>query len=140
MLWFKALHIIAIVCWFAGLFYLPRLYVYHAATNEPTVKQQLCVMEYKLFWYIMTPAAILTGIFGLALWLPYYDYYSHMMWLHIKLIAVLILYCYHVYLGYLLLQFKHHKNQHSHRFYRWLNEIPTLILILVVIMVVVKPF
>lgn len=139
MLWVLAFHIISVVSWFAGLFYLPRLFVYHAATNDQAIKNQFKTMEYKLYWYIMTPAAILTAVFGLWLWLPCYTYYSHMMWLHVKLILVFVLYLYHVYLGYLLKQFSRDNNQHSEKFYRWINEIPTLILIIVVIMVVVKP-
>lgn len=140
MLWCKAFHIIFMVCWFAGLFYLPRLYVYHAASNDPAMQNQFKIMEHKLYWFITTPAAILTGVFGLTLWLPNYDYYSHLMWMHVKLISVIILYFYHIYLGVLLHRFKSNRNTHSEKFYRYLNEIPSAILILVVIMVVVKPF
>jgi len=140
MLWFKAFHVICMVCWFAGLFYLPRLYVYHAATNDPTVRNQFKIMEHKLYWYITTPAAILTGIFGALLWLPNYDYYSHLMWMHVKLVSVLILYFYHIYLGVLLNHFKLNQNKHSEKFYRYLNEIPSIILVLIVVMVIVKPF
>lgn len=139
MLWIKAFHVIFMVCWFAGLFYLPRLYVYHAATNDSAMQNQFKIMEQKLYWYITTPAAILTGVFGLILWLPYYTYYSHMMWLHIKLISVFILYFYHIYLGYLLFAFQKNKNIHSEKFYRYLNEIPSIILLIVIIMVIVKP-
>jgi protoporphyrinogen IX oxidase len=139
MLWILAFHIISVICWFAGLFYLPRLFVYHAATDNQAVRDQFKTMEYKLYWYITTPAAILTAVFGLWLWLPYYSYYSHMMWLHVKLALVLLLYCYHVYLGYLVGAFKRDAVGHSHRFFRWLNEIPTIILVIVIIMVVVKP-
>lgn len=140
MLWVKAFHVIFMVCWFAGLFYLPRLFVYHAATNDVTIQNQFKIMEHKLYWYITTPAAILTGLFGLILWLPHYAYYSHMMWLHIKLISVLLLYFYHLYLGYLLLAFKKNKNKHSEKFYRYLNEIPSIFLLVIIIMVIVKPF
>jgi protoporphyrinogen IX oxidase len=140
MLWILAFHIISVVSWFAGLFYLPRLFVYHASTDNQATKDQFKIMEYKLYWYIMTPAAILTAFFGLWLWLPFYTYYSHMMWLHVKLILVLILYLYHIYLGFLLKQFEKDQSKHSHKFYRYLNEIPTVILILVVILVVVKPW
>lgn len=139
MKWFLAFHIIFVVCWFAGLFYLPRLYVYHASTDNQAIKDQFKVMEHKLYWYITTPAAILTGIFGLCLWLPHYNYFAHMMWLHIKFGLVVILYLYHIYLGFLLQQFKKDQNHHSHRFYRWLNEFPTILLIVIVILVCVQP-
>ena len=139
MLWFKAFHIISMVCWFAGLFYLPRLSVYHSQTDNPAIQNQFKIMEHKLYYYITTPAAILTLIFGLCLWLPRYTYYSHMMWLHIKLILVLILYLFHIYLGYLTWVFRQDKNKHTDKFYRLLNEIPTIFLIAIVILVVVKP-
>ncbi len=139
MKWFLAFHIIFVICWFAGLFYLPRIYVYHASADNQAIKDQFKIMEHKLYWYITTPAAILTGIFGLCLWLPRYHYFAHMMWLHIKFGLVVILYLYHVYLGHLLTKFKNDQNTHSHRFYRWLNEIPTILLIIIVILVCVQP-
>ena len=139
MLWLLAFHIIGIVCWFAGLFYLPRLFVYHAMASEQSVKDQLKVMEYKLYHYIMTPAAAITVIFGLALWLPHYTFYSHAMWLHIKLILVLVLIAYHFYCGKLLRQFAADQNKRSHKFYRYFNEVPTVILIVVVLLAVLKP-
>ncbi|OGT31956.1 MAG: TIGR00701 family protein [Gammaproteobacteria bacterium RIFCSPHIGHO2_12_FULL_35_23] len=140
MNWLIAFHIIAVVCWFAGLFYLPRLFVYHVQTDNQLLNDQFKIMEHRLYYYIMMPAAIMTLLFGLSLWLPHYTFYSHQMWLHLKLILVLFLYTYHFYLGYLLQQFKSNHNQHSENFYRWLNEIPTLLLIIIVILVVVKPF
>jgi protoporphyrinogen IX oxidase len=140
MLWLIAFHIIAMVCWFAGLFYLPRLFVYHASSDNLAVKNQFNIMEHKLYYYITTPAAILTAVFGLWLWLPHYSAYAHFWWLHIKLILVLFLYLYHIYLGFLLRQFKQDHNTHSHRFYRILNEIPTVFLIVIVILAVVKPW
>ena len=139
MLWIKAFHVISMVCWFAGLFYLPRLYVYHAMTHDQKIKNQLKVMEHKLYYYIMTPAAILTIFFGLWLWLPRYDYYSHMMWLHIKLLLVLVLIVYHIYCGIILKDFKLDKNKYNHRFYRYFNEIPTVALIIIIILTIVKP-
>lgn len=139
MRWLVAFHIISVVCWFAGLFYLPRLYVYHAKTTDPATKAQFKTMEYKLYWYIATPAAFFTLIFGLLLWLPHYTFYSHMMWMHIKLILVLLLYIFHGYLGCLLQQFRNDTNKHSERFYRIINEIPTIALIAIVILVVVQP-
>jgi protoporphyrinogen IX oxidase len=139
MLWILAFHIIAVTCWFAGLFYLPVLFSYHASADNQMTKNQFKIMEHKLYWYITTPAAILTAIFGLWLWLPFYTHYSHMMWLHVKLILVLILYLYHIYLGFLLKQFKKDQTKHSSKFYRHLHQIPGIILIIVIIMVVVQP-
>lgn len=141
MLWIKSLHIIFMVTWFAGLFYLPRLYVYHAmcklddATDASTIAR-FKIMERKLFWGIMTPGAILTILFGMWLWLGYGFSGG---WLHIKLKLVLLLIIYHVYCGKLLYDFKHDKNTHSHIYYRWFNEIPVILLIAIVILVVVKP-
>ncbi|MCD8524291.1 MAG: protoporphyrinogen oxidase HemJ [Gammaproteobacteria bacterium] len=139
MLWFKALHIIAMVCWFAGLFYLPRLYVYHA-NDRASVNTSFHIMEWRLFWYITTPAGILTGVFGWATILTNYDYYAAMNWLHVKLILVLLLAFFHLYLGKLLFDFKKNQNQHSERFYRYLNEIPSVFLLLIVFLAVLKPF
>jgi putative membrane protein len=139
LLWLKALHVIAMVCWFAGLFYLPRLFVYHAMTHEEAVKNQFKIMEHKLYYYITTPAAILTIFFGLCLWLPQYDFYRHALWLHVKLISVLGLITFHIYCGILLHDFKQNKNKHPHKFYRYFNEIPTLALLIIIIMTILKP-
>jgi len=141
MLWLKAFHIIFIVTWFAALFYLPRLYVYHAMSDDQTSNDRFKIMERKLFWGIMTPSAIITLILGAGL-LHYYSLsqIATMHWLHAKLTLLVILLAYHLYCGYLLKQFKHDCNQHSHVFYRWFNEFPVLILIAMVILVVVKPF
>ncbi len=136
MLWIKALHIIFMVTWFAGLFYLPRLFVYHSTTTDTAGIERFKIMERKLFYGIMIPGAILTLIFGVWLWL---GYGFNGIWLHVKLTLVLILIAYHIYCGKLLLDFKHDRNRHSHIFYRWLNEFPVLILIAVVILAVVKP-
>ena len=135
-LWIKALHIIFMVTWFAGLFYLPRLFVYHSITTDTAGIERLKIMERKLFYGIMTPGAILTLIFGVWLWL---GYGFGGIWLHIKLALVIVLIAYHIYCGKLLLDFKHDRNKHGHIFYRWLNEFPVLILIAVVILAVVKP-
>lgn len=141
MLWLKAFHIIFMVTWFAGLFYLPRLYVYHAMSTDQASIERFKIMERKLYFGIMTPGAVLTLITGF--WLLY-DYawmlYKSSGWLHAKLLLVAILIAYHIYCGYLLIQFKHNKNTHSHVFYRWLNEFPVLILIGTVVLVVVRPF
>jgi protoporphyrinogen IX oxidase len=139
MLWFKAFHIISLICWFAGLFYLPRLYVYHADTSDQATLSKFKIMEWKLYWYITTPAAILTGIFGWAIIFTNYAYYEQLMWLHIKLSLVLVLYIFHIYLGKLLFDFRNDKNKHSQKFYRLLNEVPTVLLVVIVILAVVQP-
>lgn len=139
MLWFKAFHIIAVICWFAGLFYLPRLYVYHAAESCLHTIERFKVMEWRLFWYITTPAAIATGILGWSVIFTNYYYYEQLNWLHIKLILALLLYGYHAYLGILLWRFRADQNQHSERFYRYLNEVPTVFLITIVILTIIKP-
>jgi putative membrane protein len=136
MLWVKSFHIIFVVAWFAGLFYLPRLFVYHAMTTDLPGTERFKVMERKLYYGIMTPSAVLAVIFGLWLWLGYGITGG---WLHAKLVLVLMLIAYHLYCRRLLADFKHDRNRHSHVYYRWFNEIPVLILIAVVILVVVKP-
>ncbi len=136
MLWIKALHIIFMVTWFAGLFYLPRLFVYHAMSDDRPSIERFKVMERKLYYGIMTPGAVLTIVFGVWLWLSYGFSGG---WLHAKLALVAVLVAYHLYCGKLLADFKHDRNQHSHVYYRWFNEIPVVILIAVVILVVVKP-
>lgn len=136
MLWIKALHLIFLVTWFAGLFYLPRLFVYHAMTEDVAGRERFKLMERKLFYGIMTPGGVLTIVFGTWLWLGYGVSGG---WLHIKLALVAVLVAYHLYCGKLLADFKHDRNHHGHVFYRWLNEFPVLILIAVVILAVVKP-
>ncbi len=136
MLWIKALHIIFMVTWFAGLFYLPRLFVYHAMAEDFVSRERFKIMERKLYFGIMTPGAVLTIVFGLWLWL---GYGFHGLWLDIKLVLVALLIGFHVYCGKLLIDFRDDRNQHSHVFYRWFNEFPALILVAVVILVVVKP-
>lgn len=139
MLWLKAFHVISVICWFAGLFYLPRLYVYHAMTQEQVVAKQLNVMAHKLYYYIMTPAAVLTVVFGLSLWLPHYQQYAHDRWLHIKLILVVLLIIYHLACGYFLKRFKQEQNRRGDKFYRWFNEVPTVILITIILLTYLKP-
>ncbi|RDI48677.1 protoporphyrinogen oxidase HemJ [Aquicella lusitana] len=140
MLWVKAFHIIFMVTWFSGLFYLPRLFVYHAMATDPISLDRFKVMERKLFYGIATPGAVFTILFGL--WILSYDFhgYMQMTWLHIKLSLVLLLILYHGYLGKLLYDFKRDRNKHGHVFYRILNEVPVLFLVFIVILVVVKPF
>ena len=141
MLWVKAFHIIFVVTWFAALFYLPRLFVYHAMCEDEAGNARFKIMERKLYLGIMTPSAILTLVLGVWL-LSFYslDSIAAMHWLHAKLILVVLLFAYHGYCGHLLKQFKDDANQHSHVFYRWFNELPVIVLIAVVILVVVKPF
>ena len=137
MLWIKAFHIIFMVTWFAGLFYLPRLFVYHAMAADTASLERFKVMERKLFYGIMTPGGVLTLASGVWLWLAYGFSGG---WLHAKLGLVAVLIAYHVYCGKLMLDFKHDRNRHGHVFYRWLNEFPTVLLVAVIILVVVKPF
>ena len=140
MLWFKSLHIIFVVTWFAGLFYLPRLYVYHTLAEDAISIERFKVMERKLFYGIMTPSAVLAVLFGLIMFAGY-GIGQHAGWMHAKLTLVLLLIAHHVYLGKLMIDFRHGRNKHGHKFYRWLNEIPAApVLFLVVILVVVKPF
>ena len=137
MLWVKALHIVFMVTWFAGLFYLPRLFVYHAQSSDAASIERFKVMERKLYWGIMAPGAVLTLVFGFWLWLGYGISGG---WLHAKLALVAVLLAYHAWCGKLLADFKHDRNTKSHVWFRWFNEFPVLILFAVVILVVVKPF
>jgi putative membrane protein len=136
MLWIKWLHICFMTTWFAGLFYLPRLFVYHAMSSDQASNEQFKTMERKLFYGIMTPGAVLTIVFGLWLWLGY-GFGGN--WLYYKLILVVVLLAYHVLCGKYLRDFKHNRNKRSHVFYRWLNEFPVLILFGAVYLVVFKP-
>lgn len=132
----KSLHIIFMVTWFAGLFYLPRLYVYHAETKDKISNDRFKVMERKLFYGIMTPGGILTIFFGLLL---IYNYPYQGQWLTYKLILVFFLIIYHLYCWKFLNLFKYDKNYHSHAFYRIFNEVPVIILIAAVFLVIYKP-
>jgi len=142
MLWIKSFHIIFMVAWFAGLFYMPRLFVYHAQAEDRISLDRFKVMERKLYFGIMTPCMVLTLALGVWLWLGWWSAPGITIgWLHAKLALVLVLVAQHFYLGKLMVDFKHDRNKHGHVFYRWLNEIPTLpALIGIVILVVVKPF
>ena len=137
MLWIKALHIIFMVTWFAGLFYLPRLFVYHSLSDDRASVERFKIMERKLFWGIMAPGGILTVVFGTWLWLGWHFSGG---WLHAKLLLVALLIGYHVWCGKLMLDFKYDRNAKNHVWFRWFNEFPVLILIGAVVLVVLKPF
>ncbi len=137
MLWLKSFHIVFMVTWFAGLFYLPRLFVYHAMADDEAGTARFKVMERKLYYGIMMPGAILTVASGLALWL-YYGIGGG--WLHAKLALVLLLIAYHLWCGRLLAESRDDRNHRSHVWYRWFNEVPVIFLIAIVILVTVKPF
>ncbi|MDH3630135.1 MAG: protoporphyrinogen oxidase HemJ [Gammaproteobacteria bacterium] len=140
MIWIKAFHIIFMVAWFAGIFYLPRLFVNHAMAEEEDVKARLVLMEGKLYRFI-TPWMLLTIVFGLWLLFDYaWAAFSHMWWLHLKLVLVVLLIGYHFYCGKIIRDFANGRCQRSHVWFRWFNELPVLILFVVVILAVVKPF
>lgn len=140
MLWIKAFHIIFVVTWFAGLFYLPRLFVYHTelAPTDPHYKR-LCLMERKLFWGIMTPSALVTIGLGLAL-LPYFSGALSTGWLHTKISLVVLLVIYHVSCWHFMKKFQQGHNRKSHVFFRFYNEVPAVALVAIVLLVVLKPF
>lgn len=141
MLWLKALHLIFMVTWFAGLFYLPRLYVYHAMSDDGISNERFKVMERKLFFGIMTPGMIATLLFGVWMLVAYdWAIYSSAGWLHAKLALLALTLVYHYFCYLWLLDFKHDRNHRSHVFYRWMNEVPVLFLVGIVILAVVKPF
>ena len=137
MLLVKSLHIIFMVTWFAGLFYLPRLFVYHAQAGDRVSSERFKVMERKLYWGITTPGGVLTIGFGLWLWLAWFPDAGG--WMHAKLALVAVLAAYHAWCGKLMLDFRHERNVRSHVWYRWFNEFPTVILFAVVLLVVYKP-
>ena len=140
MPWIKALHIIAMVAWFAGLFYLPRLFFYNANAKDKISIERFKLMEHRLYYYIMAPAALLTLLFGFILFSLAANYYAAATWMHLKLALVAILILFHLYCGKCLHDFKQDNNPHSSLFYRWLNEFPTLLLIAIVIVTEVHPF
>ena len=137
MPWIKALHIVFVVSWFAGLFYLPRLFVYHAQADDAVSRERFKVMERRLYRGIMTPAMVLTLASGLWMWLAYG---FEGAWLYAKVALVVVLVAYHFWMRVLMSDFARDANRRSHVFFRWVNEIPTVILVAVVILVVVKPF
>ncbi len=140
MIWVKGLHVIFMVTWFAGLFYLPRLFVYHADTKDPVSHSRFLVMELKLF-VIMTIGAVLTAIFGVWMLADYaWVAWSGSGWLHTKLALIVALVVFHLYCLVIMREFRAGTARHSHVFYRWINEIPSLLLIAIVLLTVVKPF
>lgn len=140
MLWIKAFHIIAVICWFAAIFYLPRLFVYHAQSDDTISKERFKIMERKLYRGIMTPSMIAVLILGGWMLTLNPSYYFSQGWMHAKLTLVSLLIGYHFYCGYLLKQFANDSNVKSHTYFRILNEVPVLILVVVVILAVVRPF
>ena len=139
-LFLKSLHLIAVISWMAGLLYLPRIFVYHAENNSETkISEVFKIMEKKLFFYIMTPAMILSWLFGLLLIHSLGFQQLGQKWMLLKIIFVLILTFYHFYLGNILNQFRTNNNKNSHKFYRYINEIPTILLILIIFVVIFKP-
>ena len=139
-LWLKALHIISMVCWFAGLFYLPRLFVYHASANDPISIERFKIMERKLYRYIMMPSMLLTIIFGVWMLSSSVAFYKTQAWMHAKLTLVVLLIGYHHICGAYVKKFAKDANKHSAKFYRWFNEVPSVMLIAIVVLAVVKPF
>ena len=139
-MWLKAWHLIGMVTWFAGLFYLPRLFVYHAMSDDQPSIDRFKIMERKLYFGITTPGAVFTLVFGF--WMLY-DYawlaFGSHLWLHLKLALLALLVAYHVYCGKLLADFKQDRNQRSHVWYRWFNEVPVLLLIGIILLAVLKP-
>ena len=139
ILWFKALHIFFMLAWMAGIFYLPRLFVYHASATSQVVKDEFKVMERRL-WFFVTPFALLTLVFGIALIASYGSTWFKMSgWLHIKFMLLLVLYSYHFYLFKLMKQFSRDENRHSAKFYRFINEAPVLVVLAIVCLAVGKP-
>lgn len=140
-MWLKAFHLIFMVTWFAGLFYLPRLFVYHAMASDVVSVERFKIMERKLYFGIMTPGMVLTLIFGIWMLGDYaWDLYRTSTWLHLKLTLLVLLVAYHVWCGKWLMDFQHDRNIHSHVFYRWINEIPVIFLFAMVLLAVIKPF
>ena len=140
MLWFKAFHIIAVICWFAAIFYLPRLFVHHAMTDDKATSERFKIMERKLYHGIMTPSATLSIIFGAIVYSYNAPYYAASSWMHAKLFCVALLLVYHFLCWLHLKNFSEDNNEKSHIYFRVFNEIPVVLLIVIVILVVVKPF
>lgn len=140
MLWLKAFHLIAVVCWFAGIFYLPRLFVYHASTEDSVGSERFKIMERKLYRGIMTPAAVVTVLLGAILLMNGLQTYKTQGWMHAKLALVVLLIAYHHMCYVYYKAFQRDENKKSERFFRWFNEAPVFLLIGIVILVIVQPF
>ena len=140
MLLIKAFHIIAMVAWFAGLFYLPRLFVYHAQALDRISIDRFKIMEWRLYYAITWPAAIFTTVLGVAMLQANPDYYLKAGWMHAKLGLIILLWGYHLACGHYVMRFSREKNTRTSRFYRIFNEAPTILLISIILMVVLKPF
>jgi len=140
MLWFKAFHVISVICWFAAIFYLPRLFVYHAMSEDIATRERFKIMERKLYRGIMTPSAVLTIIFGAIVYSYNPQYYVASAWMNVKLFCVALLLVYHFLCWQHLKLFRDDLNVRSHTYFRIFNEIPVFLLIFIVILVVVKPF
>jgi putative membrane protein len=136
MLWYKTLHIIFMVTWFAGLFYLPRLFVYHSMSDDKISHDRFIIMERKLFWGIMTPGGILTIVFGILL----IQYHEVLLWLKLKIFLVALLALYHIWCGKIMYDFKNNRVTHGHVWFRFFNEVPVLLLFLIVYLVIFKSF
>lgn len=139
MLMIKSFHIIAMVAWFAGLFYLPRLFVYHAQAADAVSLDRFCIMERRLYYAIMWPAAVLTSFFGVWLLVDGWSYYRSAGWMHMKLLLVVVLWLYHLMCGHYVKCFAQKCNTRATRYFRFFNEIPTLLLVSIVLLVVLKP-
>jgi len=137
-LWLKALHIIAVICWFAGLFYLPRLFVYHASSDDQVSHERFCIMERKLYRGIMHPSLVATVIFAVSM-LYMNPALLKMPWMHIKITLVCLLIIYHFSLGVFIKRFVTQANSKTHVFYRWYNELPVLFLLAIVFLAILKP-
>jgi putative membrane protein len=139
MLWLKAFHIIFVVCWFAGLFYLPRIFVYYAASEHTETRQQLAVMARRLYRFV-TPFMIIAIALGFAMIARNFEYYLHAKWMWLKLAGVTFLVVYHFQCGRYVHAINKNTDKHSHVFYRFFNEVPVLFLFGIVLLVVLKPF
>ncbi|MGP1606567.1 MAG: protoporphyrinogen oxidase HemJ [Moraxella sp.] len=139
-LYIKALHIIAMVCWFAGIFYLPRLFVYHAMSEDKLSQERFALMERKLYRGIMNPSMMVTWMFGLSMVMMNWQIYKVQVWLHVKLTLVILLTIYHLLCGRFRLKLIQNPHYKTHVYWRWFNELPVFILIFVVILAIVKPF
>lgn len=140
MLWIKAFHVVAVISWFAGLFYMPRLFVYHASATDPISHERFIIMERKLYRGIMWPAMVLTIVLGVWMLSLNWPYYKTQGWLHAKLALVAVLVAYHLACGHFRRALAEGRNTRSHVFFRFFNELPVLLLIAIVILVIVRPF